>query len=106
MGDIHPANLGYLVLLWDKINIFCLCKEVNNDLGGVLFGRIGNGFAECGVDYNVYRGLFQYLTMSCFNFRLALFNVTLGERPVSAVDMLYKQDLCIAMEFSVYNRAA
>ena len=89
--DIHPSYLGDLVLLRDVIKGLCLGYEIDHYLLGVLSGEIGHSFTECGVDEDIKRGFLFYLTQSRLDLCLALLNVPLWKRPVTAVNVFYKQ---------------
>lgn len=104
--DVHPLDLGDLVLLRNKVVIFGFCNKIHHYFLRVLAGKILNGLAESGINNDVHAGLLKDFSFGSLGFRLSVLNVSLGERPVSAVDVFDEQYLNVAVMFTVDYCAA
>ena len=105
VDDIHPADLGNLLLLGNKVEGLCLCQKVHHNLLGVPFGGVRNRLPESGVNVDLDAGFFPDLTLCGLHLGLVSLYMALGKRPVTAVDMLNQQDLNVAVGLAVNNGA-
>ena len=97
--DLHPFDLGDLFFLRGVLEGFGLPKKVDDVLGGVPLGGVGDDLPEGGVQLHVDTRFFLDLPKGGLLFGFAGLYMTFGERPVAADHMLDQKQLDVSMIF-------